>query len=62
LKEAASKKWLYLWDLGEGEHGHQIAVIKASTVDRWRRVPRQVAKTYQLSTNDTGEASEEEDE
>jgi hypothetical protein len=62
LREAAGDRRLYLWDLGESERGHMIAAIKAGTVDRWRRVPKQVAKAYQFPTDGYGETREDVDE
>lgn len=62
LEEAAINKKLYLWDLGEGENGHWIAVIRSRTVDRWRRVPKRIIENYKLEPNDTGEASEDDSE
>lgn len=46
LSEAGMRKRLYLLDLGEGEGGHTVAVIKTRTVDRWRRVPKRVIDQY----------------
>jgi hypothetical protein len=62
LVQCASNNRLYLWDLGEAEPGHLVAVIKTATVDRWRRVPEKIAKEYRLSPDDAGEGSLEDDE
>lgn len=62
LEEAAMKEGLFLWDLGEGDNGHFIAVIRARTVDRWRRVPNRIIKTYKIDQNDAGEVSEDDTE
>jgi hypothetical protein len=62
LRETACEKRLYLWDLGEGERGHIVAVIKSDTVDRWRRVPKQVARTYQFSSDEHSETNEDVEE
>ncbi|RJR47671.1 MAG: hypothetical protein C4567_00895 [Deltaproteobacteria bacterium] len=59
LEEAASAKRLYLWDLGEGGNGHQIAVIRSRTVDRWRRVPKRIIRTYKIEPNDSAEILED---
>jgi hypothetical protein len=59
LAETAFENRLYLWDLGEGENGHLIAVIKTGTVDRWRRVPKKVIEKYREPPDDAGEVSED---
>lgn len=61
LVQCASNRF-YLWDLGEAEPGHLVAVIKISTVDRWRRVPEKIAKEYRLSPDDNEENSLEDDD
>ena len=61
LIEAASNKKLYLFDLGEGDKGHLIGVIKIQTVDRWRRVPRKIIDSYSFSPDDE-QVSEEDNE
>ena len=38
VAEIAFESRLYLRNLGEGENGHLIAVIKTGTIDRWQRV------------------------
>jgi hypothetical protein len=62
LEEAAVKKRLCLWDLGVGVNGHFIAVIKARTVDRWRRVPKRIIESYKIDPDDSGEGSEDDSE
>lgn len=62
LAEAAIEKRLYLWDLGEGENGHLIAVIKSGTIDRWRRVPKKVIEQYRNPPDDGGDTGEEDSE
>lgn len=48
LREAAAGRGLYLWDLGEGEGGRMVTIIKIATVDRWRRVPKKIIREYEL--------------
>jgi hypothetical protein len=62
LTEACMPKRLYLLDLGEGEKGHMIAVVKTRTVDRWRRVPKRIIDQYRLSPDDDAEGEEEDAE
>ena len=52
LVEAASNKKLYLWDLGEGDNGRLIGVIKIKTVDRWRRVPKKIIDNYKIDIDE----------
>lgn len=59
LVEAAVKKRLYVLDLGEGENGHLVAVVKVGTVDRWRRAPKRIIEEYRLPPDD--EEGEEDD-
>ena len=58
LAEIAPENRLYLWDLGEGENGHLIAVIKTRTIDRWRRVPKKVIETYRIAADEDCDAEE----
>ena len=44
LAERAIERGLYVFDLGEGESGHMVAVLRHRTVDRWRKVPRSVIR------------------
>jgi hypothetical protein len=53
LAEAAIRRRLYLLDLGDGEHGHMIVVIRARTVNRWRRVPKRIIEEYRGPQDDT---------
>lgn len=62
LSEAAHGKRFYLWDLGEGESGHLIAVIKTGTIDRWRRVPKKILEAYSLAPEDDGDTGEDDSE
>lgn len=62
LQELAAASGLYLWDLGEGDHGYMIAVVKMRTVDRWRRVPKRIIEEYELSTDEDNSPDEEEGE
>jgi hypothetical protein len=59
LDEAALRKRLYLLDLGEGENGHVVAVVKTRTADRWRRVPKRIIDQYRLPPDDDTEGEEE---
>jgi hypothetical protein len=59
VAEAAFENRLYLWDLGEGESGHLIAVIKTGTIDRWRRVPKKIIEKYRISPDDDGDTGED---
>jgi hypothetical protein len=62
LAELAADSGLYLWDLGEGENGHLVAVIKISTVDRWRRVPKKIIDIHKAPpSDDNGEDAEDDD-
>ena len=62
LSEAALKRQLYLFDLGEGENGHLVAVVKTRTVNRWRRVPKKVIDQYRLPPDDDADAGEDDSE
>jgi hypothetical protein len=62
LAEAGIKRRLYLLDLGEGESGRLVAVVKMRTVDRWRRVPKKVIDQYRLSPDDDADAGEDDSE
>lgn len=55
LAELATDSGLYLWDLGEGENGHLIAVVKMRTVDRWRKVPKRIIDNYKAPPSDDSE-------
>jgi hypothetical protein len=59
LAEAAFEKGLYLWDLGEGENGHVIAVVKTGTVNRWRRVPKKIIEGYRRPPDTDGDTGED---
>jgi hypothetical protein len=61
LAECAENEGLYLIDLGEGISGHPIAVVKCSTVNRWRQVPKKVIERYsQIGANIKDENDEDE--
>jgi hypothetical protein len=62
LAEAAYRRRAYLFDLGEGENGHLVAVIPVATVDRWRRVPKKIIDQYRLSPDEDGNEGEDDDE
>lgn len=62
LVEAAVRRRLYLWDLGEGENGRLVAVARMRTVDRWRRVPKRIIQAYRLDPDDTGDTLEDDSE
>jgi hypothetical protein len=47
LRENAPQHGLYFWDLGQGDHGYLIAVVKSKTVNRWRKVPKKIIEKYQ---------------
>lgn len=59
LAEAGFQNRLYLWDLGEGENGHLIAVIRTGTIDRWRRVPKKIVEQYRIPSDDDGDTGED---
>jgi hypothetical protein len=61
LAERATDSGLYVWDLGEGENGHFVAVIKVRTVDRWRKIPKRIIDEHKAPSVDDGE-DEGEDE
>lgn len=62
LSEAAFESGLYLFDLGEGERGRLIAVVKSGTANRWRRVPKKIIEQYvePLSNSENDEIEEDE--
>jgi hypothetical protein len=62
LAEAGLQKRLYLLDLGEGENGHLVAVVKTRTVNRWRRVPKRIIDQYRLPPDEDGEGEEDDAE
>ena len=62
LAELGASRGLYLWNLGEGAAGHFVAVIKISTVDRWRKVPRRVIAEHAAPIADEGEEELEGDD
>lgn len=63
LKEAAFDSGLYLFDLGEGERGRLIAVVKNRTVNRWRRVPKKIIVEYAEELSDSrSDGADEDDE
>jgi hypothetical protein len=62
LAEAALRRRLYLLDLGEGETGRIIAVIRTRTVDRWRRAPKKIIDQYRLPLGDDTDAGEDDSE
>jgi hypothetical protein len=61
LVEEGRKRRLYLLDLGEGETGRLIAVLRTRTVDRWRRVPRKIIDEFRMPPDEDGD-EEAEDE
>jgi hypothetical protein len=62
LAECATDSGLYLWDLGEGENGHLVAVIKVRTVDRWRKVPKRVVDEHKGTSTEEGEEEPEDED
>lgn len=61
LAERASERNLYLFDLGEGENGHMIAVLRRRTVDRWRKVPKSIIRDH-LPPPSAADGSDEDDD
>lgn len=61
LAEEAVRRRLYLFDLGESENGHFVAVVRRRTVDRWRRLPKKVAEEYRDPSNEDEEEVVDED-
>lgn len=61
LAARAYERGAYLIDLGEGENGHLVAVVTRKSVDRWRKVPRNVIRDH-LPAPDTNNADFEGDE
>lgn len=62
LAELAADSGLYLWDLGEGENGHLVAVVKISTIDRWRKVPKKIIEVHKAPPADGNEEEAEDDD
>ncbi|MFZ4221441.1 hypothetical protein ACEV6Q_26905 [Enterobacter ludwigii] len=62
LTETAFDSGLYLFDLGEGERGRLIAVIKSGTVNRWRRVPKKIIEQHIEPLSSENSEEEEDDE
>lgn len=46
LATRAYERGAYLFDLGEGGNGHMVALVGRKTVDRWRKVPRNVIRNH----------------
>ena len=61
LVERAYERNLYLFDMGEGENGRMVAVLRCRTVDRWRRVPRNIIRDH-LPPPDATDEPDEDDE
>jgi hypothetical protein len=61
LGESAADLGLYLWDLGQGEAGRYVAVVRITTVDRWRKVPRRIVEEYQAPVTDADDQANEDD-
>jgi hypothetical protein len=59
LAEAGIGKRLYVIDLGEGENGHMVAILRMRTADRWRRVPKRIIDEFRLPRDDDNEGDEE---
>ncbi len=62
LVEAGIKRRLYLLDLGQGESGRLVAVIRTRTVDRWRRAPKKIIDEYRLPPDDDADEGEDDSE
>ena len=61
LVDAAQRKGLTIWDLGQGENGYMIAVVKMKTLDRWRRVPQKIIDEYRIEAEFVSELEEDDD-
>ena len=46
LAARAYERGAYLIDLGESENGHMVAVVTRKTVNRWRKVPRNIMRNH----------------
>lgn len=55
LLEAAGSQRLCVLDLGEGENGRLIIVIKIGTVDRWRKLPKRLVDKWRKPLDDDGD-------
>lgn len=62
LAERASERGLYLFDLGEGANGHMVAILRRSTVDRWRRAPRKIVAEHLPPPSGSEEPEDEADD
>lgn len=62
LAEVAAGRGLYVMDLGQGDAGHHIAIVKIATLDRWRKVPRRVVDQYRAPQDDEDGGGEDEGE
>lgn len=62
LAEAGIRRRLYLLDLGEGENGHLVAVLRTRTVDRWRRVPKKIIEEHRQAPDDAAEGDEDDED
>lgn len=52
LVEAGTKRRLYIFDLGQRENAHLVAVIRTQTVERWRRVPKRTIDEYRRAPDE----------
>lgn len=62
LAEAGIKRRLYLFDLGEGESGRLVAVLRTRTVDRWRRVTKKIVDEHRLPSDDDTDSDDDDTE
>lgn len=61
MAELAVDAGFYIIDLGTGENGRLIAVIKIRTVDRWRKVPRRIIDEHRVAVLPVNEDDEDDD-
>lgn len=61
LVEAAMRRRLYVLDLGEGDNDRLACVLRMSTVDRWRKVPKRLIEDHRMPTEGEGEGDDDED-
>ncbi|MCA8896390.1 MAG: hypothetical protein KDA48_14110 [Amphiplicatus sp.] len=46
LVETGFERGVYIFDLGVSEQGHNVAIVRHRTVDRWRKVPRTIIRNH----------------
>jgi hypothetical protein len=62
LAERAVERGLYLFDLGQGDKGHMVAVLLRSTADRWRRASKIVIQDHLPPPSSNGDGEDDEDD